>query len=350
MPADPNRSIDRNKSIETIEGKELETIIDKNNFSLLVNNSRLKNMDSDLMIKWLSTIIGLFTAVVGTSSLLYDKFVLPYTNPIKITLEADVKEVKNPGTNSRQVIVNATAKNIGQRKIMLYKPHWVIYGHMENQNLAKDNDSDEDMFYVSKRDLNELSQALSIDRLKARRVKIQYQDRRSRSKLSNLYKHFLGIGPLFIAQDLLPQAEIKAKRVITIPKEADTRYLEVAINIPITTYPSTGNDSIKWGGCLKYTDKKGELICLANTDINSEVPYGWMNFFCEAIPFKDYKLKPQSLINLYNLKAFQRKADNSNFIMNETYCSNEFPIFDAEERAKLSANVHIASYEIPLSQ
>jgi hypothetical protein len=98
MPADPNRSIDRNKSIETIEGKELETIIDKNNFSLLVNNSRLKNMDSDLMIKWLSTIIGLVTAVVGTSSLLYDKFVLPYTNPIKITLEADVKEVKNPGT------------------------------------------------------------------------------------------------------------------------------------------------------------------------------------------------------------------------------------------------------------
>jgi hypothetical protein len=340
MSTDPSVAAIENNSIETICEKEAEAKSGGIRAPSESKESHLKNLNSDVMIKWLSTIIGLITAGVGTTSLLYDKFVLPYTNPI--TLEADVKEIKNTDSEikgERQVLLNATAKNVTQRKISLNKSFWVIYGHMEKENLTKGINSDESLFYISKNNRAELTKALNIDADQAGRVRIKYDDRGT-SHLPFQHKHFLGMGPLFTVLSLLPQAEIKAKRVIIIPKEATTRYLEVAINIPITTDSSTTSKLIKWGGCIA---NKISEPCLSSVQAEgTEGPFQWKSSFCEAFPINTI-LKLDTLLSVFKLEG-NRFKDNDN------YCSKSMGGLSAEEASKLGAGVHVVNYEIPLDQ
>jgi hypothetical protein len=342
MSSDPNVAAKGNNSIETICEKEAEAKSGGIRAPSENKESHLKNLNSDVMIKWLSTTIGLITAGVGTTSLLYDKFVLPYTNPIKITLEADVKEIKNTDSEikgERQVLLNATAKNVTQRKISLNKSFWVIYGHMENENSTRSADSDESLFYVSKKNRAELTKALNIDASQAGRVRIKYDDRGT-SHLPFQHKHFLGMGPLFTVLSLLPQAEIKAKRVIIIPKEATTRYLEVAINIPITTDSSTTSKLIKWGGCIVNNISEP---CLSSVQAEgTEGPYQWKSSFCEDFPINTI-LKLDTLLSVY-------KLEGNRFKDNDKYCSKYVGGLSAEEASRLGAGVHVVNYEIPLDQ
>jgi|688.fasta_scaffold185609_2 hypothetical protein len=212
-------------------------------------NNNLKLFNSDNMTKWLSTAFALITAGLGAKDVLYQKLILPYTQPININVLAEVSEINPPKAEdknaNRKVIIKTIAKNLGPNKVYFLKPHWIIYGHMDGEEA---NES----FYVPGEKLKEIKYALDASKTAASRINIEaIEAQKSKSKF------FLGMGPLFNTIDLYPQSEIKDNRVVIIPNNNQMRYLEVVINIPTLSQSSILETKwwIRWVGCLNESSR-----------------------------------------------------------------------------------------------
>jgi len=305
----------------------------------------------DEKLKWLSGIIGVGTAVLGSFTVFYDKVVLPNTAPISITLDLDIKTISMDDTQADQerkgidnggkgqsILLRASAKNNGPRRLTLLKPHWVLYGI--NGAL---NDEARDRLVLPQNLAAKINRGFEYDVDKVNRVQVVDGPHQSGKRL-------IALGQLFNDLSILPQQVVTSERVVVIPVDKTTQFLEVAVNIPSIPEAISGNSEsdIQWKGCLT-----GNSVFWA-CDFDDVAPsvsnvFQWKNSFCEIAPFSDKALntrekRPRDILNLFSIRTYFNKSKS----LNESFCQRYGVIFSQERLDRMGAQVHTATREVPI--
>jgi hypothetical protein len=294
--------------------------------------------------KWVSTVVGLITAVVGTSTLLHEKFVLPFVDPISIKLELDFDSKSNkPSKESgSMVILKARAKNESERRKWLLKPHWILYGHtsqpvQDSQDNSSESSGAPQGFMIPATAFRRINTALEFNQSSSSSVELADSsytpletDRQGTTKL------FLGMGQLFPVDEMHRGQEVNVQKVIRVPAVPNLQYIEAIINIPTLndSHILESREEIRWGGCLVSPNWPWE--CLAKEEDAPEIKsnrgsyrlVNWRNFFCEDLPLsRNYSLSLHQLINTFNTRRYFKPLEP----LSEREVTTEQPVTKVEE-------------------
>jgi hypothetical protein len=307
----------------------------------------------DEKLKWLSGIIGVSTAVLGSFTVFYDKVVLPNTAPISITLDLDIKsismdmddtqanqEIKGIGNGHKgqSIVLRASAKNNGPRRLTLLKPHWVMYGI--NGAL---NDEARDKLVLPQNLAVKINKGFEYDVDRVNRVQVVDGPNQSGKRL-------IALGQLFNDLSILPQQVVTSERVVVIPIDKAIQFLEVAVNIPSIpeAISGTSESDIQWKGCL--TGMSVEMACDFD-DVGPSVTsvFQWKNSFCEIAPFSEKALnskekRPRDILNLFSIRTYYTKSKS----LNDSFCQPNGVIFSKDRLDRIGAQVHTATREVPI--
>ena len=310
----------------------------------------------DEKLKWLSGIIGISTAVLGSFTVFYDKVILPNTAPISITLDLDIKTIstddnqakqvkigKSDGRMAQLIVLKASAKNNGPRRLTLLKPHWIIYGI----NGALQGEA-QDKLMLPQNLAAKINKGFEYDVVKVGRV----QD------VDNSYqsgKRLIALGQLFTDISILPQQVVTSERVVLILVDKANQFLEVAVNIPSVPEAISGasEGDIQWKGCL--TNSKLLMSCDFGDASHSVInAFQWRNSFCEIAPFSikssiTREKRPRDILNLFSIRTYYKPPEKDNKqSLNDVFCQPSAVIFDADRLARIGAQVHSATREVPI--
>jgi hypothetical protein len=317
--------------------------------------------------KWVSTAVGLISAMVGTSTLLHEKFVLPFTEPISIRLELGFDSFRpaESGGDGSMVILRAKAKNESDRRKWLLKPHWILYGHTSQlEQKAEEEDAGSNGggaprgFVIPTRFFKEINTALEFTQSSTSSVELPLNAYASLSgEGRRTEKRFLGMGQLFPVDEMHRGQEINVQKVIRVPRVPELQYIEAIVNIPTLndSHILDSKEEIRWGGCLvspnwpwECLEKDGDAPPV-KPDRGDYRVVNWRNFFCEDLPLsRNYSLSLHQLINTFSTRRFYKPqpapqgnaaaaSEASPRVEEDRFCGSKTLGFHTDERTAVGA-------------
>lgn len=316
----------------------------------------------DEKLKWLSGLIGIGTAVLGSFTVFYDKIILPNTTPISIALDLEIKTISSDkypaapggqeshdGLKSQFMVLTASAKNNGPRRLTLIKPHWIVYGI--NGSL---NEGGQDVLSLPRKLAVRVNKGFDYDSYSVKRIQVVRDPSQSGKRL-------IALGQLFNDVSILPQQVVRSERVVVIPTDMAYQFLEVAVNIPSIPDAISGTAAadIQWKGCLTgesvrwSCDFKDIELSSRRSSRSSLESFKWNNAFCEIAPFSERgeltRLKrPRDILNLFSIRTYYKSESGPKPSLHDVFCQHSGVIFSKDRMDRIGAQVHTATREVPL--
>lgn len=252
----------------------------------------------------------------------------PAVAPVNISLALEIKRLKpisDTVGNPQPVVLTVSAKNSSNKVLLVRKTYWVAYGVALTSPVNDKGEIklpyDEDKLIE---DVNE-QMSLGSDMLSLKGTAS------SRYQRSDDPWELIGFGPLFDANEIRPQEEIKAQRIILVPKLAQPHnYKLLRVRAIIPSYPKRSNladeDLIRVVGGIHLPSK--EFIQIG---------------FCQA----------ERTWDRHNLRwffdKFQMPRDRLDDSVIKEPASSYCPtLMTPEQRERIGTQVFVSTFEIPL--
>lgn len=280
---------------------------------------------------WTRPLGALITAggfLWGAWVFFFQEVVRPAVAPVNISLALEIKRLKPLSDivgNPQPVVLTVSAKNSSNKVLLVRKTYWVAYGvvlkpPLKTKGLIKPPYQEDQLID----DVNE-QMSLGSDMLSLKGTAS------SRYQRSTDAWELIGFGPMFDANEIRPQEEINAQRIILIPKlEPPNNYKLLRVRAIIPSYPKRSNladeDLIRVVGGIHQPSKEFVQIGFCQAE-RTWHRHGLRWFF-------DKFLLPQ---DRFDDTVFKEPASR--------YCPT---LMTPEQRERIGAQVFVSTLEIPL--
>jgi hypothetical protein len=280
---------------------------------------------------WTKPLGALFAAggfLWGTWVFFFQEVVRPAVAPVNISLALEIKRLKPLSDtigNPQPVVLNVSAKNLSNKVLVVRKTYWVAYGAVlkspvNAKGVIKTPYQEDELID----DVNE-QMSLGSDMLSLKGTAS------SRYQLSKEAWEVIGFGPMFDANEIRPQEEIKAQRIILVPKLATPHnYKLLRVRAIIPSYPKRSNladeDLIRVVGGIHQPSK--ELIQIGFCQAERTWDRHGLRWFFDKF------LLPR---DRFDDTVFKEPASR--------YCPT---LMTPEQRERIGAQVFVSTFEIPL--
>jgi len=258
----------------------------------------------------------------------FQEVVRPAVAPVNISLALEIKRLKPLSDaigNPQPVALTVSAKNSSNKVLVIRKTYWAGYGvvlksPVNAKGVIKPPYQEDQLIEDVNEQMSLGSDMLSLDGTASSRYQRSKDD-----------WEVIGFGPLFDANDIRPQEEIKAQRIILVPKLAPpSNYKLLRVRVIIPSYAKRSNladeDLIRVVGGINHPSKAliktGFCQAERTWDKNS---LRW---------FFDKFLLPQ---DRFDDTLFKEPASR--------YCPT---LMTPEQRERIGAQVFVSTFEIPL--
>lgn len=265
----------------------------------------------------------------GAWVFLFQEVLRPAVAPVNISLELQIQRLKPVNEavgNPQPVLLKVAARNGSKKTLIIRKTYWVAYAiNLKPPRKVKGSilpPNSEDQLIA---DINE-QMSLGGSTLSLAGTSTSLYQR------ANDQWQVIGFGPLFDANDIRPEEEIKAQRIVLVPKLAapnDYKLLRVRVIIP--SYPKRPNradeDLIRVVGGITHPSK--ELVKVGFCQAERTWRKDGLRWF-----FDKFAL-PQ---DRFTDTVFHEPASQ--------YCPS---VMTQEQREKIGGQVFVSTFEIPLN-
>jgi hypothetical protein len=282
--------------------------------------------------------LGAFLATVGflwgAWVFLFQEVFRPAVAPVNISLELQIKRLKplNAAIGKPQpVVLKVAARNSSRKVLMIRKTYWVAYGvdlrNPINANGKTGSETSTVPPYKEADLINDINNQMALGRSM---LSLSGTASSAYQRSTDTWQ-VIGFGPLFDANEIRPDEEIRAQRVILMPQLAppfDYKLLRVRVIIPSYAKRSTlaDEDLIRVVGGITQPSKELVKIGFCQAE-RSWDKHGLRWFF-------DKFLLPR---DRFDDTIFKEPASR--------YCPS---LMTPEQKEKIGAQVFVSTFEIPL--
>lgn len=262
---------------------------------------------------------GAITFAWGAWVFAFEKFVVPAAAPVNITLGLRVSKLDRPADPASPVPIEleVSAKNASSKILLI--PKSFLVAHAQSFASVKEKPFDENKLIE---DVND-------------QMALNYEDRSLRGAASRFQSSqdvwdVVAFGPLFDASDIRPQEEIKARRLLFVPRDKAYDLLRVKVVIPSYFKSSVlaDDDLIRVVGGISMATSKGFVgvsFCRAERSWRKHGLRWWFDKF----------LLPR---DRFDDQVFHDPSVH--------YCPNQMTL---QERERIGAQLFTSTYEIDLA-
>lgn len=287
-----------------------------------------KSKESD-WTKPLGAVVAAVGFLWGAWVFLFQEVLRPAVAPVNISLELDIKRLqpRKDGVGDPQpVVLRASAKNSSNKVLTIRKTFWVAHAITLRHSQTSSKPPGQ-LPFTEDQVINDVNRQMSL----GRNVLTLGGTATSRYQQSDDTWQVIGFGPLFDANEIRPNEEINAQRLVLVPKLAppeDYKLLRVRVIIP--SYAKRSNladeDLIRVVGGITQPSKDFVRVGFCQAERNWR-QHGLRCFF-------DKFALPQ---DRFDDRIFREPAVR--------YCPTPMTL---EQREKVGAQVFVSTHEIPL--
>ncbi len=267
-------------------------------------------------IKWVSLSVPIIGTIWGVWEFFLKEIVLPSLTPANINMEVNIsplpplRDGSRPLTSKAQPVeLSLTVTSTGKHTLRVINPYWIAYGNT---------------LEMSSRDASESQQEI------AARINEQLgPNQAAQSSRPNNYHYgpyillrkLIGVGTLFIGEEIKPEQVIHARRIIFVQPDAQD-FLQLFVYIP--TIRKQPND--------RLDDVKVAVM-------NSGPPFYSNNlYFCHDRSTQD---PPRSILQRLGVRLSSSDKDNDQQASRRRTCQ----FLDRKERDLYGAQIATSVYE-----
>jgi hypothetical protein len=270
----------------------------------------------------------------GAWVFLFQEVLRPAVAPVNISLELQIKRLKPLSAaigKPQPVVLKVAAKNSSRKALMIRKTYWVAYAvdlrGPSSPKAAGESEAAMTPPYKEAELINDINEQMALGR---DMLSLEGTASSNYQRAKDAWQ-VIGFGPLFDANDIRPDEEIRAQRVILVPKLAppsDYKLLRVRVIIPSYTKRSmlADEDLIRVVGGISQPSKELIQIGFCQAERSWE-KHGIRWFFDKFLLPKDR----------FDDTIFKEPASR--------YCPS---LMTPEQRDKIGAQVFASTFEIPL--
>ena len=283
------------------------------------------NANDDQWSKSLTAIIAVIGFLCGAWTFIFKEVLTPAVAPVNISLDLEIKLLKplSEGVgNPQPVVLQVSAKNSSEKILSIRKTFWVAHAITlpHPGGSIKPTHSEDELIEDVNKQMSLGSAQLSLEGTAT-----------SRYQSSSDAWEVIGFGPLFDGNEIRPNEDIKAQRLILVPQKNSPRdYKLLRVRVIIPSYAKRSNladeDLIRVVGGIRHPSKDFVQVgfCQAERDWRK---HGLRWFFDKFTLPRDR----------FDDKVFLEPASR--------YCPS---LMTAEQKNKVGAQVFTSTYEIPL--
>ncbi|MFN6133503.1 MAG: hypothetical protein ACK46L_11495 [Synechococcaceae cyanobacterium] len=275
----------------------------------------------------------------GAWVFLFQEVLRPAAAPVNISLELEIKRLKplNDAFGKPQpVVLRVSAKNSSRKVLVIRKTYWVAYGVDLNQPISANPASKANQSPALASNTPPYNQDGLIEDIN-KQMSLGRDMLSLDGTASSFYQRsqdawqVIGFGPLFDANDIKPEEEIKAQRIILVPKlppPKDYKLLRVRVIIPSYHKRSylADEDLIRVVGGISQPSKEQIKIGFCQAERRWE-RHGLRWFFDKFSLPRDR----------FDETTFKEPASQ--------YCPT---LMTPEQKERIGAQVFVSTHEIPL--
>jgi len=258
----------------------------------------------------------------------FQEVVRPAVAPVNISLALEIKRLKTLSDtigNPQPVVLTVSAKNSSNKVLVIRKTYWAAYG-VALKSPVYDKGAIKPP-YQEDQLINDVNDQMSL----GRNMLSLDGTASSRYQRSKDAWEVIGFGPLFDANDIRPQEEIKAQRIILVPKlSPPNNYKLLRVRVIIPSYAKRSNladeDLIRVVGGIHLPSK--ELIKTGFCQAERTWDKNGLRWFFDKF------LLPR---DRFDDTMFKEPASR--------YCPT---LMTPEQRERIGAQVFVSTFEIPL--
>lgn len=284
----------------------------------------LRPKDED-WTKPLGALLAAVGLLWGAWVFLFQEVLRPAVAPVNISLALDIKRLKTLSLgvgNPQPVVLRVSAKNSSKKILSIRKTFWVAHAIAlpHESGSIKPIHAEDQLIEDINKQMSLGSSQLSLEGTATSR----YQN-------SGDAWEVIGFGPLFDGNEIRPDEDIKAQRLILVPlQHSPKEYKLLRVRVIIPSYAKRSNladeDLIRVVGGIRHPSKDFVQVgfCQAERDWRK---HGLRWFFDKFTLPRDR----------FDDKVFLEPASR--------YCPS---LMTAEQKDKVGAQVFTSTYEIPL--